>query len=428
MIGYSGTGYSGMQIQPDNTNVQTIEGDLFKALVEAGAISQDNANDIKKSGFMRAARTDKGVHAAGNVISLKMIIEDEDILERINAKLPPQIRMWGFERVSKSFDCRKLCSSRVYEYLLPTHCLIPPRPKTSLYELIEKSRTEHPGVLRDDQDKSWWDQLREKILAQGFTEEDYESVYSKSVEIDSEDQIKKDFLDENGEMTEHGQLVRKLRSIEADFRKEYRVPQEKLRLLREAMDQYVGSHVFHNFTLGKSFKDQSARRFMKSTSVSDPFTIEGAEWVSIKIHGQSFMLHQIRKMICMASLVVRTGCPVSRISDCYGPTKINIPKAPALGLLLECPVYEGYNLKQTSMGYNKIDFAAFQKEMDDFKMKNIYDKIYAEEDKEHVFQSFFEFLDTFRGSGAYTDGKHIFDFLGAAFNNESQETEASQSK
>ena len=139
MIGYCGTGYNGMQIQ-NNPDVKTIEGDLFDAFVKAGAISPENADDLKKNAFMRAARTDKGVHAAGNVISCKLIIEDQDILQRINSHLPDQIRVWGIERTNKSFDCRKMCSSRVYEYLLPTYSLLPPKPKTVLAELVRKAR------------------------------------------------------------------------------------------------------------------------------------------------------------------------------------------------------------------------------------------------------------------------------------------------
>jgi len=40
---------------------------MFKALVKAGAVSEDNAVDHRKIDFQRAARTDAGVHAAGNV-------------------------------------------------------------------------------------------------------------------------------------------------------------------------------------------------------------------------------------------------------------------------------------------------------------------------------------------------------------------------
>lgn len=49
--------------------------------------------------FARAARTDAGVHAAGNLVSLKMITTIPgipDMVARINEELPPEIRAWGF--------------------------------------------------------------------------------------------------------------------------------------------------------------------------------------------------------------------------------------------------------------------------------------------------------------------------------------------
>jgi tRNA pseudouridine38-40 synthase len=52
---------------------------------------------MQQVSFMRAARTDKGVHAAGNVVSLKLIVEDPDIVTKINSYLPDQIRVWGKE-------------------------------------------------------------------------------------------------------------------------------------------------------------------------------------------------------------------------------------------------------------------------------------------------------------------------------------------
>jgi hypothetical protein len=104
LLGYSGTGYSGMQI---NQGTNTIELELHKALAMAGAVSQPNAMDAFKLGFMRCARTDKGVHAAGQVCSLKMCIEEPDIVSRINAHLPPQIRIWG------GCVCLLVCVARV---------------------------------------------------------------------------------------------------------------------------------------------------------------------------------------------------------------------------------------------------------------------------------------------------------------------------
>ncbi|KAG6821208.1 hypothetical protein H0H93_004029 [Arthromyces matolae] len=95
LIGFCGSGYSGMQIQPD---AKTIEGVLFQALVRVGAVSKDNADDPVKVGLARAARTDAGVHAAGNLVSIKMITAIpgvEDVVARINQELPPEIRLWA---------------------------------------------------------------------------------------------------------------------------------------------------------------------------------------------------------------------------------------------------------------------------------------------------------------------------------------------
>ena len=41
--------------------------------------------------WQRAARTDKGVSAAGNVVSLKLMIDFPDVVERINVELPDQV-------------------------------------------------------------------------------------------------------------------------------------------------------------------------------------------------------------------------------------------------------------------------------------------------------------------------------------------------
>lgn len=393
-----------MQIQ-NNPDVKTIEMDIFQAFAKAGAISADNADDIKKNGLMRAARTDKGVHAAGNVISCKLIIEEEDILQKINANLPDQIRVWGIERTNKSFDCRKMCSSRIYEYLLPTYSLLPPKPGCILANKLDEEKKEHADFYKGDEEGSkWWDetikvvdQLKQEI---GFeesvdTNEDYGKTYN-----------------ENGEITEYGRKMKQLKSLENEKRRLYSLSNDRLERFRETLKKFEGTHNFHNYTVGKDFKDSSSKRFMKSITVSDPFVIDKTEWVSIKIHGQSFMLHQIRKMIAMSTLIIRTGCPTSRIVESFGSTKINIPKAPALGLLLECPVYEGYNGMLEKFGYSRIDFAQHQKEMDEFKMKFIYDKIYHEEVKENSFYGFYGFIDNLKTT---EDEFNVFKFLKANY-------------
>ncbi|GME89770.1 unnamed protein product [Ambrosiozyma monospora] len=373
MIGYCGTGYNGMQIQDNQPQFKTIEGDIFKALVAAGAVSKNNSNDLKKNDFMRAARTDKGVHAAGNVISLKMIIEDEDIVEKINAQLPEQIRVWGYSRVNKGFDCRKMCSSRVYEYLLPTYSFLPPNPSSPLGEVCHSKELE---------DAEFWDPLEEE---------------AKKRNIDMN--IVKDALvaqSEGIETTMAAQVtLQAYKKMVREMKTKYRTSAGKLAKFQETLNLFKGHHNFHNFTVGKDYRDKSANRYMLNFKVSEPFEIEGIEWVSVKVHGQSFMLHQIRKMIGLTTMIVRTGAPSKKLLAAFKAQKVNIPKAPALGLLLEQPVYDGYREYLERFGYQPLSFEKYEAEMEAFKKKFIYDKIYAQEVEENVFSGFYSFVDSF---------------------------------
>lgn len=61
---------------------------------------------------MRSARTDKGVSAVGQVVSLKMLVGDQHLVQKINQELPAEIRVFGFTQVTGSFDARLLCDRR----------------------------------------------------------------------------------------------------------------------------------------------------------------------------------------------------------------------------------------------------------------------------------------------------------------------------
>ncbi|KAM0456143.1 hypothetical protein ACHAPV_007390 [Trichoderma viride] len=462
MIGYAGTGYKGMQLNGDE---ETIERDLFQAFVKAGAISKANADDPRKSSLARCARTDKGVHAAGNVISLKLIIEDEDIVDKINEALPPQIRVWGIQRTNNSYNCYQYCDSRWYEYLMPSYCLLPPHPQSFLgKKLVEVNKEygaeeETNARLADVMD--FWSEVEEKdikpILA-GLDEETraavLESLHSEQAPEENADESKKaesaqpaaaqeetakedgDYVmvdkeqpsSENAEPAtanegdnatpqrpavvletvqpkrrELGPVDFALRDIKAAYigaKRAYRVSPERIQKLQEALNQYVGTNNFHNYTVQKSHGDPSSKRHIRSFVVNPkPIIIGDTEWLSLKVHGQSFMMHQIRKMVGLVTLMVRCGTTLDRIKESYGPQKMAIPKMPGLGLLLERPVFENYNKRATeSLGREDIDFDRYEEKLEAFKQEQIYSRIFGVEEKENSFHSFFSQIDQFRSN------------------------------
>ncbi|KAG5457904.1 MAG: pseudouridine synthase [Olpidium bornovanus] len=111
LMGYCGTKFRGMQVNPGTF---TVEGELIRALCKIGSISEANAGDSKKVQLRRAARTDKGVHAAGQVVSMKLVVDIESFLGKLNAELDEDIRVYGartsvfFPRLPGYFLCKSV--------------------------------------------------------------------------------------------------------------------------------------------------------------------------------------------------------------------------------------------------------------------------------------------------------------------------------
>ncbi|WOG95117.1 hypothetical protein DCAR_0314419 [Daucus carota subsp. sativus] len=131
-VGYIGTDYRGLQKQPDQPSLSTIEGELEIALYKAGGIRDSNFGNLHKIGWGRSSRTDKGVHSLATMISLKMEIpvyawkEDPNgisLANHINSYLPRSIRVFSVLPSQRSFDARRECNIRKYSYLLPAEII-----------------------------------------------------------------------------------------------------------------------------------------------------------------------------------------------------------------------------------------------------------------------------------------------------------------
>ena len=114
-------------------------------------------------------------------------------------------------------------------------------------------------------------------------------------------------------------------------------------------------------------------------------------------------------MVGMLILVVRSRVPSSLIPEMFGPSRIHVPKAPALGLLLERPLFDNYNKKiaesnkqvdaqvkkgrisqaEADDGGQRKDSVSFedaelQQKVDEFKKANVYDKMWLADAEDHT--------------------------------------------
>ncbi|CAF3467437.1 unnamed protein product [Rotaria socialis] len=324
-FGYCGAGYFGLQRNAKDKIHRTIEDELVEAFVKVDAIPQAHADDMSKMCFQRAARTDKGVSAVANLVSLKLS-PLENLTQLVNDQLPKQIRMFGVKRVAASFNSKNSCDARTYIYILPTYAFCP-----------------------------------------------IEEITSES----------------------------------------YRITAEVLQLVKDVSSEYLGSHNFHNFTSGKKFTDPSARRHIFSINVAEPFMKENVEFTIITIKGQSFIKILINHnfILCLIIAIVRGIASRDTIQQAYNADKIDIPKAPPLGLVLEKLHYDRYDKKFGNDGQHEpLTWEDAQTEITTFKEEIIVPHIIKKEitDKSMLkWLSFlpchhFDRLSPFYPPGAYT--------------------------
>merc|ERR1712062_43616 len=142
---------------------------------------------------------------------------------------------------------------------------------------------------------------------------------------------------------------------------------------------YHGTKSYHNFTSGKQKGDEAAKRHILSFEVfGQPFECEGWEYIELRVKGQSFMIHQIRKMIGLMIARCSGNCDDKHIQRAFEENFEDIPKAPGNGLVL-CQVhYDQYNIDWGSKeGYSKLEWNEVQEEINDFAKKSILPQIFA---------------------------------------------------
>jgi tRNA pseudouridine38-40 synthase len=106
ILAYDGTDFYGFQRQGETRTVQSV---VEKALKELG---------WQEEVILFAGRTDTGVHANGQVISFSIdwAHPESDLVNALNAKLPPDAAVRNISKVKAEFHPRYDATSRSYVY------------------------------------------------------------------------------------------------------------------------------------------------------------------------------------------------------------------------------------------------------------------------------------------------------------------------
>ncbi|KAG1775634.1 pseudouridine synthase [Suillus placidus] len=132
---YSGWEYNGLAYQNGPTPLPTVEDVLFKAFVKARLV--DETGGLDSCGWEKCGRTDRGVSAAGQVVSLWPSTKHElSYVSILNRLLPPTIRVLAWSPISPDFSARFNCKHRHYKYFFTSHGLDIPLMQSAAKRLI----------------------------------------------------------------------------------------------------------------------------------------------------------------------------------------------------------------------------------------------------------------------------------------------------
>lgn len=123
-VAYDGTAYKGWQLQPNGVTVQKVVEDAI-------------AEIMGPHRTLVAGRTDAGVHALGQVVTLRTgkSMESADLLRAMNAKLPGDVGVTSIVEVPNEFDPQRHAKSKLYRYRVHDHVVKPVHARNHVWHV-----------------------------------------------------------------------------------------------------------------------------------------------------------------------------------------------------------------------------------------------------------------------------------------------------
>ncbi|ROT65078.1 putative tRNA pseudouridine synthase A, mitochondrial isoform X2 [Penaeus vannamei] len=381
-----------------NPGYRTIEDDLLNAMLHADLVTEEGCTCPQLFNFQRAARTDKGVSAARQVVSIKLPEDVPDMVTEINKHLNSQIRVMAIKRTTKSFNCKAWCDSRTYSYMCPTFAFAPVEKLTNAdYRISPEVLEELRSTLKIYKGTHNFHNFTARKKASDASANRY------IMEVECRDPFEREGLE---------WVVIKIKGYEGSCNyPPLTTSRSSLHpstvasctltsLAHSALATVTHGHWMrdgsedHEWSkLWASNRDIVAHTHSRDVHQGSPLSHPPVTATLINLTArQSFMLHQIRKMIGLVMAICRGLASKDVITKAWMKDRVDLPIAPGLGLVLEEPHYDKYNKKYGSDGIHvPLDWSEVSEKIQAFREKFIDSTIVATEIEE---QSMLKWLAT----------------------------------
>jgi tRNA pseudouridine38-40 synthase len=352
LLAYVGGAYKGNTHNSQGPRGDTVDDHIEDALFAWGGILLPNyrSRGLQRLKWSRSSRTDKGVSSLCTVVSLRAEIDpevwDADAEARETAKeitklLPNDIACFAVYNTPKSFQARRECIMRTYEYLLPARVLDaeleggearieafqnalrafegahPFHNYTKRSQYTRKAKSTFSPKLRDARGRLAWEGQEGATMDSGSNLDDEIESDSEESDGDEEGDIG-DIATDDGDSSFPEHVGNRRNGTYWLFGSD---PNDK-----------IGPSHFRRI---HSFTASSVIERMEITAEDGSTTTMSEPFVRVSVRGESFMLYQIRKMIATAVAVSLGYVPLEFLpASLSRPCRAAMPLAPASTLYL----------------------------------------------------------------------------------------------
>lgn len=259
---------------------------------------------------------------------------------RLRPHLPKQIHVLRACRVAASFDSKESASSRTYEYIIPSFAFkhlstYPPGLHDAMLSLVMKNKETFEAEMVEFLAQKQAQMDAERQAAQTTTDiagmddgagddvqkaAEVADAHSKqknnkkrsrdNKQQNQQDDEEEDEEEEGGDKALNAPkgfekaLTEGLQQIPAEVLN-HRLSAAELANIQHCLSYYVGTRHYWNFTARIGAHEQQGLRNIRSFVPVGTFVINNVEFIHMVVHGDSFLLNQIRKMVGFVIGVVR---------------------------------------------------------------------------------------------------------------------------